>query len=161
MMLNNGIKYTKWLSRDLKDLTPRESRTHTGTSEVYFWFRANSTWKKWSPHVNVKIDESKSSFWWVLRALTIAFSCQSFLRAQGEGHPHLSRDPGQSLLLICLLKFPILISQNHLPPTVEAFRLRRSSVGEVLWPPGMRKGRMLLGVRVLKKPGLKAAQNCL
>lgn len=34
-MLNNGIKWTKRLSGDVKDLTPRDSRTHTGTSEVY------------------------------------------------------------------------------------------------------------------------------
>lgn len=55
----------KWLSRDWKNLTPKNPGHITDNSEVYFWFGANLRLKKWSLQVNVKIDtidETKSSF---------------------------------------------------------------------------------------------------
>lgn len=95
-----------------------------------------------------------------LKCPAITFSYQSFLTAQAKGHLHLSQDPGRSRLLICLLKSPILVSQNHPPQRVGAFLSKQCWVGEFSWPLGMRKGQILLVERDLTRTGLEAAQDC-
>lgn len=122
-MLNNGIKWTKQLSRDVKDLTPRESRTHTGTSEVYFWFGQNLRLKKLSPQVNVRIDENKSSFWWVfffpLKRPHHYFHLQLSIISESSSRRSSSSFPGSKS-----------ISASNLPPEISHISFSKSSSTE-------------------------------